>query len=164
MKYKVESYSRYGYDGSAGLGGHLVVWLSDSVHVNKKWYPYERREGKEWMPSTVSISGLDDLNQKETIGVASRIYVAALVAEQLDQNPEVEYVEVYETPTAREIFIPDEYWQPSEIPALIKSLVIFLLVIEAIKKDPSLTEVDTREVWRVAAPLVMDILGAVWGE
>lgn len=68
------------------------------------------------------------------------------------------------TPTAREIFIPDEYWQPSEVPTLIKSLVIFLLVSEAIKKDPSLTEVDTREVWRVAAPLVMDILGAVWGE
>lgn len=47
---------------------------------------------------------------------------------------------------------------------IIRDLVFSLMIIEAIKKDPSLTEVDTREVWRVAAPMVMDILGAVWGE
>lgn len=57
-----------------------------------------------------------------------------------------------------------DYWYLQHIPLLIKALVLSILVAEAIKKDPSLTEVDTREVWRVAAPMAMDILGAVWGE
>lgn len=57
-----------------------------------------------------------------------------------------------------------DYWYLKHVSLLIKALVLSILVAEAIKKDPSLTEVDTREVWRVAAPMVMDILGAVWGE
>lgn len=53
---------------------------------------------------------------------------------------------------------------PEMVPDVIKDLVLSMIIERAIKKDPSLTEVDTREVWRVAAPMVMDILGAVWGE